>query len=141
MKKNIKIIKYIHLKKIKQNERKVKEIKNEINESLSKIDLYKHKLKGLNEYFNDIIIHATNEIEYYTKIFEIMSYSLDNLKNYESINNINNFRAKKINKEIELFLKENLNNKFKYLINKYNLEGENIVTLWYVDNCQCHSCY
>ena len=46
-----------------------------------------------------------------------MSYSLDNLKNYESINNINNFRAKKINKEIELFLKENLNNKFKYLIN------------------------
>ena len=92
-----------------------------------KNELYRHKLKGLNEYFNDIIIHATNEIEYFIKIYDIMIYSLDNLKNYESINNVNNFKAKKMIKEIEIFLKENLNNKCKYLINKYNLEDENIV--------------
>ena len=87
--------KIISFKKIKHNERKINEIKKEVSESLTKIDLYKHKLKGLNEYFNEIIIHAVNEIEYYTKIYDIILYSLENLKNYETINNVNNFRAKK----------------------------------------------
>ena len=53
--------------------------------------------------------------------------SLKNVKNYETINNINNLRTKKINKEIDLFLNENVYNEIKLLINKYNIEVETII--------------
>ena len=54
-----------------------------------------------------------------------MLESLKNMNNFETINNLNNFRAKKMNREIETFLNENISNKIKYLINKYSLEDDN----------------
>ena len=119
--------KKISLKKIKLSKKRINEINNEIEQNISKINLYKKKLKGLNEFFNEAIINASNEIEYYINLYEIMLYSLKNMNNFEAINNVNNFRAIKVNKEIESFLNENINNKIKYIINKYILETENIV--------------
>ena len=117
--------KIINYKKIKRN-KKIKETKNEIEENLTKINLCKMKLRALNEFLNEVILNAENDIENYATLYEILLYSLKNVKNYETINNINNFRAKKINKEIDLFLNENLFNRIKILINKYNNEVETI---------------
>ena len=78
--------------------------------------------------FNEAIDKASVEIEDYINLYEIMLYSLKHMNNFETINNVNNFRANKVNKEIESFLNENINNKIKYIINKYsNIEAENIV--------------
>ena len=118
-----KIINYKKIKKVK----KIKELKNEIEENLVKINLYKTKLNALNEFFNEVILNAENALEDYINLYEILLDSLKNVKNYETINNINNLRTKKINKEIDLFLNENVYNEIKLLINKYNIEVETII--------------
>ena len=113
---NHKIVIY---KKIKPNEKKINEIKLDIEENKIKIGQYNYKLEKLNQLISDIFINAKEDIDRYKTLYDIILDLLNNLNNYENINTILNFKMKKLNKEIDYFIKENLNNDFKYLFNKY----------------------
>jgi len=111
--KNHKVI--IIFKKIKPNNKRIEEIKNE----KLKLNKYKEELNELKNYIITICEYIKEEINNYNKIYEYIIDSIDNLNNYESINNIINFKMDKLMKEIDEFLNENKINKIKNIINKY----------------------
>ena len=75
----------------------------------------------MNILYIDICKQLMNNIGNYLDLSEYILYSLDNLKNYESIKNISNINIEKLIKEINKFLNEkNLYEKFKYLLKEYD---------------------
>jgi len=105
----------IIFKKIKPSKIRIREIKDE----KIKLNKYKDELNELKNYINTIYEYINEEIDNYNKIYEYIIDSIDNLGNYESINNILNFKMDKLMKEIDEFLNGNNINKFRNIINKY----------------------
>ena len=69
----------------------------------------------------DICEEAMKNIEKYMDLTDYILYSLDNLKNFESIKNILNINIKRLRKEINNFLNEtNIFEKLKYLLKEYD---------------------
>ena len=52
------------------------------------------------------------------------------MKNYESLLSFNNLDIKKLIKSMDIFLNDNLLNKFQYLINKYNLSLKELTLIY-----------
>jgi len=106
--------KIILFKKIKPNKKRIEEIKNE----KSKLNKYKSELNELKNYIITIYEYIMEEIDNYNKIYDYIIESEHNL-NYESINNILNFKTDKLMKEIDDFLNQNNINKIRNIIIKY----------------------
>ena len=107
--------KIVIFKKIKPNKKRIEEIKNE----KLKLNKYKIELNELKNYILEILEYVIKEKNNYTKIYDYIIDSIDNLSNYESINNILNFKMDNLMKEVDDFLNENKINKLKKIINKY----------------------
>ena len=127
--------KIISLKSIKINENKINEMKKNISEFKNLIDIYKEEIKKMNILYIDISKIIMNNIEKYADISQYILYSLDNLKNYESIKNISNINIEKLIKEINKFLNEtDLCEKFNYLLNESVKIHKNSITIEYKNN-------
>ena len=116
--------KIIIYKMIMPNEIKVKQIKvnlkdniERINEFIERINEFKEEIKILNEMNNNCIINLNNDLDGYINMINRIINNLDMLKNYETINNVINFKLEILNKDIKNFLNENLKNKEIYLMN------------------------
>ena len=127
--------KKIFYKEKKPNEKKIIEIKKEFENIKIKINKYKIEIKILNNIYiknNDNILKYLDEyILLYKNIYKSPIY---NIKNYESILNINNLRNKKMIKDIDIFLNDNINNKYKKLIKLLNKQINNEMTIIYKNN-------
>jgi len=121
---NNKIILY---KKEILDDRKKKEIEKEIKDNIEKTKEYKNEINKLNNMFNVFIKNINEELDNYNKLFNKMLFILDNLSNYQNIKNIINFKNIYIIKEIDIFLKDNIKNKFKYLIHKFYLSESTLI--------------
>ena len=69
--------------------------------------------------YNYFINNLNVELDNYKKLFNKMIIVLKNQSNYQNIKNILNVKKLNVIKDINIFLKDNLKNKFKYLINKF----------------------
>ena len=107
--------KIILFKKIKLNKKRIEEIKNE----KLKLNQYKIKLNELKNYIITICEYINEEINNYNKIYDYIINCVDNLSNYESINNLINFKMDTLMKEVDDFLNQNNINKIKSIIIKY----------------------
>ena len=104
------------------NEKKINEIKKEIDLIISNIEQFKIEIDYLKELFNFIIINLTDEIDNYIKLYKKISLLLNNLKNYQNIKNILNYKNINLYKEINNFLNENIKNKIGYLLKEKKFE-------------------
>ena len=111
--------KIIQYKKEKINDKKKDEIEKELKENISKINEYKNEINRMNDIFNDFLQNMIEELDNYNKLYNKMFIILHHLNNYQNIKNILNCKNISIIKEINIFLKEDLKNKLKYLVNKY----------------------
>jgi len=105
----------ILFKKIKPSKNRIEEIKNE----QLKLNKFKIELNELKNYIITICEYIKEEINNYNKIYDYIIDSIDNLSNYESLNNILNFKMDKLMKEVDDFLYQNNLNKIKNIINRY----------------------
>ena len=117
-------------KKIKPNKKRIEEINNE----KLKLNKYKDKLNELKNYIIEICEYIIEEINNYIKIYDYILYSIDNLSNYESINNAVNFRMDKLIKEIDEFLDQNNADRIQYIINKYENKINELTIIYNTSN-------
>ena len=110
--------KIIIFKKEMPNEKRRDEMKKEIDLIISNMKQYKKEIYELKDLFNYLIVHLNNDLDNYIKLYNKMLLLLDNLSNYQNIKNILSYKNININKDINLFLNENIKNKMKYLMNK-----------------------
>ena len=96
------------------NEKRIKEIKEESE----KINKYKEGLELLKEGFNNFINDLIYGLKMYNRIYEILIKNSKELRNYESIKNISDFRCKELISEIDNFF-SNENSKLLKIINLY----------------------
>ena len=121
--------KITYLKKIKSNYTRFKDILDNVLELNRKIFNYKNEIKILNIMFNKMIVNLLKNLDNHIKlniyIYKCVNNIInDDLTNYESIKNILNFNCKKMMRDINLFLNNDIKNKFLLLIEK--LFKENI---------------
>ena len=122
---NHKIILY---KEIKSNNKKIKETSEDILYNINNLKKYKDNIVLLNKMLNHIIINLNIDLNAYLKFYKSINLLCNNLKNYESIQNIINYnKYQKLNKEIIFFLKENIKNKSKYMIDICDINKETII--------------
>ena len=101
------------------NEIKIGQIKSDINNNIKLINENKKQINKLNELFNMFIINYNKDLEYYLNYYNKILYSFNNLRNYESIKNIMNFKIEKLYKDMFNFYNDNIKNKFKFLIDSF----------------------
>ena len=77
-------------KKEKLDDKKKKEIQNEIKSNIAKVNESKNEISQINDSFNFWIKILNKEIDNYIKLYNKMNVMLNNLKNYQNINNILN---------------------------------------------------
>ena len=71
------------------------------------------EINKLNNLFKKNMNNIINDLDNYILLYENIDNLTDNLNNYESINNLNNFKNKKLIKEIDDFINENIKNNIK----------------------------
>ena len=110
----------IYFKKIKQGEKKINLIKNEINEGIEKIRNYLNNLEKLKNIFDKKLKYLINYLSDFDKLLDKIYYCCDNLYNYENIQSLVNFESSKILKYINGNLKEKIRNNLKLQINLFD---------------------
>ena len=121
-----------YMKKLKPNEKIIDEKINDFNEMNNRFESCREMLQLLKLYINKYIAKYINYLENYKKLSEIIMSKADNLKNYESIKNLKRFNQKKICKEINELLEENISNKLQYILNlDNNISFSNSINLYY----------
>jgi len=91
------------------NKIRIEEIKKDLNKNIDRIKEYKEEINILNEFYNNIMINYKNDLDDYINIINEILYYLDNLKNYETINNVINFKLEILNKDIiNYFMNDNI---------------------------------
>ena len=109
--------KIIYYKSMQINDKKKLEMKKEFKDLEIKVDLFKKELIKLNAIYSDFILNINHNLDEYLKLNEHMSNCLENLKNYENIINVLNFKTKKLNRDMHIILSQpNSKNKFKHLL-------------------------
>ena len=106
----------ISYKAIMPNPKKLIEINDEIKEVKEKLKRYKFEINRLNNLYITNMNNVIDDINKYILLYNYLQKIVGNLNNYERIKNIKSFKKKKFIKEIEEFLNDNINNKFKKLI-------------------------
>ena len=113
-------------------EKKLVEIIKEFEDRKAKINKYKFEINILNNLYSKNMNNIINYLNIYISLNENIYKSINNIKNYESIVNLNNLKNKKIIKDIDVFLNDNISNKYKYLIKfLYNNINNNQMTIIY----------
>ena len=126
--------KKIFYKEKKPNEKKMIELIKEYEDIKLKINKYKYWIKILNNLYTKNMNNFINYLDEYILLYENIFSSIYNIKNYETIINLNNLKNKKIIKDIDLFLNDNINNKYKKLITILNKQNNNEMTIIYKNN-------
>ena len=91
------------------NKIKIKEMKKDLKKNIDRIKEYKEEINILNEIYNNIMKNYKNDLDDYINIINGILYYLDNLKNYETINNVINFNLEILNKDINnYFMNDNI---------------------------------
>jgi len=99
------------------NKIKIEEMKKDLNENINKIKEYKEEINLLNEIYNNIMINYKNDLDDYINLINKIIYYLNNLNNYETINNVLNFKLEILNRDIDnYFMNENIKKRMIYLI-------------------------
>jgi len=99
------------------NKIRKEEIEKDLKENIKKIKAYKKEINILHEIYNNVMINYKNDLDDYINTIKDILYFLDNLKNYETINNVINFKLEILNKDIDkFFMNENLKKKMIYLM-------------------------
>ena len=119
----------ILFKKIKLNKKRIEEIKIE----KLKLNKYKSALNELTNYIIKVFEYIKDEIDNYNKIYDYIINSINNFSNYESINNILNFKTDKFLKEVDDFLNNNNINLFKNFINRYENKKNELSIIYNYD--------
>ena len=116
------------------NDTNLEGIKNEFKINIKKIIEYKKQINKLNNIFNNFIINLTNEMDQYIKLYFKILHSSDNLKNYENLKNILNFKTPNLIRDISYFLllNDNFYNKFNYLLQKLENSRKEITMIYKV---------
>jgi len=110
-----------HEKQENLDDKKRIEIEKEIKANIKKINDYKNEINNINVIFNFYIKNVNEELDNYNKLFNKIFIILNNLSNYQNIKNVLNFKNLNIIKDINIFLKDDIKGKLKYLINKFDL--------------------
>ena len=110
--------KIIIYKKELPNEKKINEIKKEIDLIVLNLVQFKKEINKIIDLFKFFVINFNEDIDNYIKLYDKMLNSLDNLNNYQAIKNILNYKEPNLNKDISIFLNENTKNRIKYIISK-----------------------
>ena len=103
-------------KEIIPNPNKLIEISNEILEMEEKLKRYKFEINRLNNLYVKNMNNIIEEIDKYLLLYNYLKSSVGNLNNYERIMNVINFKKKKLMKEIDIFLNDDIENKYRKLI-------------------------
>ena len=102
------------------NASKINKIEEKISSLVDKLKEYKFQIQIFNELYNKFInnyyVEINNYYKFNKKIEEIMKY----IKNYETIINIKEFKIDELTKNIDNFLKNDIRNKMKFLINLFD---------------------
>ena len=123
--------KVILYKMEKLDDKKRIELEKEIKDNIEKIIESKNEINNMNDMFNICIKKINEELDNYNKLFNKMITILNNLSNYQNIKNILNFKNMNIIKDINVFLKDDIKNKLKYLVNKFDLSTTLIYIIGY----------
>ena len=127
--------KVTYFKSIKPNEKKVMEIRKEFKDFELRAEKYKTELIKLNEIYSDFIINIINNLDEYLKLNEFMINCLDNFRNFENIKNVLNFRTKKLNKDIYVFLSESSSkNRFRFLLDLFDNPKNEMSIEYFINN-------
>ena len=108
--------KIILYKKEKLDDSKKKEIKIELKYNIIKIKEYINEINRINNIFSIFIKNENKKLNYYCKLYNKIIVILNNTSNYQEIKSLLNFKNQKnnINKDINIFLNENMNYKIKF---------------------------
>ena len=106
----------IILYKILINKIKINEMKNTLKFNKERINEFKEQFDILNEIYYKFILYLKDDLEDYINLINKILVCLDNLNNYETIQNVMNFKLEFINININNFLSKNLKSKMIYLI-------------------------
>ena len=91
------------------NKIRIEEMKKDLNRNIKRIKEYKEETNILNELYNNFMINYKNDLDDYIIIINEILYYLNNLKNYETINNVINFKLEILNKDInKYFINDNI---------------------------------
>ena len=105
-------------KMIIKNKINIEDMKRDLNENIKRVKEYKEEINILNELYNTIIINYKKYLDDYINLINKILFYLDNLKNYETINNVINFNLEILNKDINnYFMNETLKKRMIYLVN------------------------
>jgi len=108
-------------KMIISNKILIEGMKKDLNENIKGIKEYKEEINVLNEIYNSFMITYKNDLDDYIKIINKILYYLENLKNYETIKNIINFKLEILIKDIDnYFMKENIKKRMIYLMDIFD---------------------
>ena len=110
------------------------EMKNKLNDNKEKINEFKEQIDKLNGIYNNFIINLKNDLEDYINLINQILYYLNNLNNYETIINVINFKLEQLNIDISNFLSKNIRNKFKYLMDIFERDTNEMDILYEVEN-------
>jgi len=125
--------KIIIYKKEIPSDKKISEIKKEIDLLILDINQYKKEINEIKDLFNYFIMNLNEDIDNYIKLYNKILLLLNNLKNYQNIKNIINYKNINLNKDISNFLNENIKNKIKYLMNKLNENYTEILLIYNIN--------
>ena len=109
-----------YLKQIIPGKPKIDEIKKNIREFQGILLAYKKTLENSKDYFLRLFETLIDNVKEYDYLNEYIMNCIENLNSYETIYNMTSIDIKKFSKELNQFLKEDILNKVKFLINEYN---------------------
>ena len=113
--------KIIVYKMIMPNKVRIEKMKKDLNENIHRIKEYKEEINILNDIYNNIMINYKNDLDDYINLIDEIIYYLDNLKNYETINNVINFKLEILNRDINnFFMSENMKKRMIYLMDIFD---------------------
>ena len=113
---------------------KIKSILSEIEQNKKNMNIYLHELRKIKALISEAIKNEMKYSDNYINLCEAISGCLKNTKNYETLNNILNFKFKNVRKDISNFLKDTLNDKIKFILKKFKESKEGIATYGIKDN-------
>ena len=82
------------------NKIKIGEMRNKLNNDKERINEFKEQIEKLNEIYNNFIKDLKSDIKDYINLINKILYYLDNLNNYETIQNVINFKLEILNNDI-----------------------------------------
>ena len=110
---------YFPLKRKKQKENYIDELKKKITELNNNIEKYRKELDVLKEIFDAKIFNMKKNLENQLKLNDYIYNASENLNNYHKIKNLDGIAYNKIINNIKSFLDYKIKDKFKYLIERF----------------------